>query len=141
MGERQERAEDICPHNGNRALIRAAILIALASPAVAEQTAIIGEPALYYGATTVRIQETEAPGAIAEIIYHNVEVNAPEDAGGYTVSFNGITVQIEYSVNVDLLGADSITVIPPAGIIAIPDSLTLQEGYDGTILLYADALS
>jgi hypothetical protein len=122
-------------------MIRAAFLCLMASPAVAEQTAIIGEPALYYGATTVRIQETDAPGAIAEIIYHNVEVNNPHGAGEYVISHEGITVRLIFGFNVAPGGADSITVIPPAGIIAIPETLTLQEGYDGTILLFAEGMS
>ena len=122
-------------------MIRAAILCLMASPVVAEQTAIIGEPALYYGATTVRIQETDEPGAIAEIIYHNVEVNNPHDAGEYTITYGGITVTVQFAFNSGPGGADSITVIPPPGIIAIPETLTLQEGYDGTIFLFAEGMS
>ena len=107
------------------------------SPAHAGDTAIIGEPQLYFGATVVRMQPTEEPGAAAEIIFHNVEVNNPNDAGGYTVTLGDMTAQVTFGFNTAPGGQDSITVTPPAGFIAVPETLTLMEGATGVVLLYS----
>jgi hypothetical protein len=123
-------------------MIRAALaLCVIAAPAIAQQTALIGEPALYYGVTSVRIQPTEEPGAVAEIIFDNVEMNNAGDEGGYVVTLDGITVQIAFGFNVAPGGQDSITVTPPAGFIAVPETLTLMEGDTGVVLLYAEGMS
>ena len=122
-------------------MIRAAILCALASPVAAQETALIGEPDLYMGATVVRIQPTEEPGAVAEIRYDNAEINNPGDVGSYSVTLDGITVQLDFGFNVAPGGQDSITVTPPPGFIAIPETLTLPEGGSGVVYLYAEGMS
>jgi hypothetical protein len=114
---------------------------AFSFPAHAQETALIGEPDLYMGATVVRIQPTEEPGAVAEIRYDNAEINSPGDVGSYSVTLDGITVQLEFGFNTAPGGQDSITVTPPPGFIAIPETLTLPEGGSGVVYLYSEGLS
>jgi hypothetical protein len=122
--------------------MRLALALSLCAwPALAQEAAVIGEPQLYLGATVVRLDATEAPGAVAELSFHNAEVNQPEDAGGYTVTRDGLTVTVEFEFNVDGGGADRIVILPPDGYIAIPDTLTLPEGQRGTALIYPGNLS
>lgn len=119
------------------ALIAAALL---ATPLAAEPTdsAIFGEPELYYGATTARLQPTEAPNAIAEVLFNNVEVNRPQDVGTRTLTMGDLSVEATFGFNVAPGGADSLTVDTPPGYIAIPATLILQEGTSGVILIYHD---
>jgi hypothetical protein len=111
--------------------MRLALALSLCAwPALAQEAAVIGEPQLYLGATVVRLDATEAPGAVAEVWFHNAEVNQPHDA-----------VNLRFEFNVDGSGADRIVILPPDGYIAIPDTLTLPEGQRGTALIYPGNLS
>jgi hypothetical protein len=122
--------------------MRLALALSLCAwPALAQEAAVIGEPQLYLGATVVRLDATEAPGAVAEVLFHNAEVNQPHDAGGYAVTREGLTVDLRFEFNVDGGGADRIVILPPDGYIAIPDTLTLPEGQRGRALIYPGNLS
>ena len=85
--------------------------------------------------TFAQIRPTDAKGAVAEIFYHNENVNDATHNGDYTIDLDGLEVGIRF--HWDARGAeDRITVTPPDGYIAVPDTLTLPEGEDGIILIY-----
>jgi hypothetical protein len=112
-------------------MIRAAILCLMASPVVAEQTAIIGD---YRGqSTTVTLQPSDAPGAVAEVVMHNQAVNGLEDDGTYTLT-GAITVDVQFTWG---SAGDTITVTPPLGFIAFPETITVQEGATGVVVIYS----
>ncbi len=119
-------------------MIRAAILaLAVAGPAAAQELAEIGIADVRLGVTVVRIQPTDEPGAEAEVVFNNASVNTEHDIGRYEISLDGLTVQVEFGFNVAPGGADSVTVLPPAGYIAEPPVLTVTEGDIGVVYIFA----
>jgi hypothetical protein len=114
-------------------------LTLLAAPALAQDDyAVIGEPDLYLGATTIRLQPSEQPNALAEVVFHNAEVNDGGDEATYPLTLGDLTVEVTFGFNVDPLGSDSITVTVPPGYVAIPATLVVGEDSTGTVLIYHD---
>ena len=94
--------------------------------------------ALTLGGTTIVLQDTTEPGAIAEVEMNNLPVNSDHDDGAYALTLRDMQVWLTFHWNSGPAGADSITVEPPAGMICKPTSCALEllEGYDGKIYLY-----
>lgn len=86
--------------------------------------------------TFATIKATNEPGAVAEIIFNNVDVNGAADNGTKELSLGTLTVEVTFTWDAAAGGADRITVAPPDGYMAIPDTLTLQEGTEGRLLIY-----
>lgn len=88
------------------------------------------------GGTTVTIQPTTEPGAIAEIIFRNISVNSPADEGTQEIDLNGLTVAVTFGWNI-IADQDQIIVTPPDGVICEPRSceLTIPEDDTGTLYL------
>lgn len=88
--------------------------------------------------TTITIQPTVEPGAIAEVVFDNELVNGPFHEGSKTIDLGDLSVVVTFDWEADPLGADAITVTPPDGIICKPASCTLivNEGDVGTLYLY-----
>jgi hypothetical protein len=111
----------------------------LATSAAAQSDyAVIGEPDLYLGATTIKLQPTDAPNAIAEVFFHNAEVNDGGDESTHVLTMGDLSVEVSFGFNVSPGGADSISVVTPPGYIAIPATLILMEGASGAVLIYHD---
>jgi hypothetical protein len=110
----------------------------LATQTFAQDHAIIGTPGMYLGATSVLLQPSTAPNAIAEVVFDNAAVNATHDQGSYSLTMEGLTVDVAFGFNVDALGSDSITVTVPPGYIAIPATLDVLEDQVGVVLIYLD---
>lgn len=122
-------------------MIRRLALLLLVGPAAAQESVSIGVPSAYLGTTYVLLRETEEPGAVAELFFYNVDVNDPTDEGSYTVEWNGITVSVLFHHNVAVAGQDSIDIFPPPGLVAIPPTLTLLEGYGDIVYFYPEGMS
>jgi hypothetical protein len=117
-------------------MTRLALALAfLAGPAVAQDTVTIG-PATYRP-TTVTLQDTAHPGAVAEIVFDNRPVNGPNDNGDYHLSHNGLSVTVRFEWDMDG-DADGIEVFAPPGFIAVPPILAVHEGMTGTVLIFSD---
>ena len=88
--------------------------------------------------TTVTLRETSQPGAVAEVVMHNAEVNWPGDNGVYPLDMPGLSVDVAFRWDADEVGgADQITVTPPDGMTCEPETcvLTIPEGESGTLYL------
>ena len=87
--------------------------------------------------TVATIQATDEPGAVAEIVFRNDDVNGIQDNGRRELSLGALTVSVDFKWDA-VGGADRITVMPPAGFIAIPDQLTVEEDDEGRLLIYPE---
>lgn len=88
--------------------------------------------------TTVTISPSDEPGEWARVVMLNRYVNQGQDDGTYVLPFDGVTLGVEFLWDADpVLGSDRITILPPDGIICIPEdcSATVPEGLTGEIIL------
>ena len=119
-------------------LSRAGLAAALAShgaAAFSQNIAEIGNPDAYLGVTSVRMMPTDVAGAVAQIVIHNVLVNAERDNTAYPLALGDVQVSVTFRMNAS--GGDDLFIITvPAGYIAIPESLLVMEGFTGTALVF-----
>lgn len=87
----------------------------------------------------VTLRHSDEPNAAAEVEFYNRESNSTHDTGPFTLSLGGMQVDGVFTWNAEGSRSDRITVTPPAGFIAIPDTLDLAEESTGTILIYPDS--
>lgn len=102
-------------------------LLVLGQPAKAGQISISG--------TMVTLSESSEPGVVATITMDNVSLNGSADNGTYEVAMSGLSVDVVFLWEHDLQGADSITVIPPDGLICKPSNcqIVAPEGSSGKV--------
>lgn len=88
--------------------------------------------------TTVSLQPSTDPGALAEVAMQNELVNSTIDEGTYPLELDGLSVTVTFEWDADSSGGDKITVTPPDGVICKPATceLTLPENTDGVIYLF-----
>lgn len=100
---------------------------------------VLGQPAkagqISISDTMVTISESSEPGVVATITMDNVSLNGSVDNGTYEVAMPGLSVDVIFLWEHDLHGADSITVIPPDGLICKPSNcqIVAPEGSSGTV--------
>lgn len=89
--------------------------------------------------TRVTIQPTSKPGAWAEVVFLNSEIHT---AFGYTfdLTLDGLTVSIAMEINAQGGAADRMTVTPPEGYVAVPDSVLVPENGAGVVHIFEDAI-
>lgn len=100
-----------------------------ALPAQADTIGIAG--------SSVTLQATDRPGALAEIVMVNDPSNGPADNGTRKLSLGDLSVSVEFQWN--MAGDDdAITVTPPDGVSCLPTScvLLLPEGETETLWLF-----
>lgn len=86
--------------------------------------------------TTVTLRPTSEPGALAEVVMHNAEVNWSGDDGDYTLTIPGLTVAAAFQWDAEGQ-SDRITITPPDGIACAPSCvLTVPEGEFGAVYLF-----
>lgn len=87
--------------------------------------------------TTITLRDTDHAGAEAEIVMDNRQVNGPSDEGEYTLSLRDLTVWLTFIWDTGSEGQDTISVVPPDGMICAPSSCMLEVKEDdaGTLLL------
>ena len=92
---------------------------------------------LILSGSVVTLQPTTEPGAIAEVIFDNRNVNDADDNGTYALSMDGLSIAVDFLWNADG-SADRITVTPPDGVLCRPSScaLTLPEDQSGRLVLF-----
>ena len=111
-----------------RAVYAAIIAAGLSTPASADAAS------RNISGTTVKMQATTEPGAVAEIIFDNQPENGPGDNGTFTLTLGGLDVEVTFIWGV---GDDAITVIPPDGYFADPERLDVPEGGLGVLHIYS----
>lgn len=85
--------------------------------------------------STLTLQGTEEPGAVAELVFDNNATNSAGDNGIYTLTHEGLSVAVQFEWNAGGT-ADRITVEAPEGYIASPRSLDVQEHRVERIFIY-----
>ena len=106
------------------------LTLLLAMPASAQDTHIWGSPFL---ASTITLEPTDAPGAVAQVTFDNKTVHADQDVT-FPLTLDGLTVEVYAQVGRGLT-PDTFTVTPPPGYFAVPESLDVAEDDVGVILL------
>ena len=89
------------------------------------------------GRSDVSIHPTTRPGALAEIRFQNRSTDADTMAGAFTLTLDGLTVDVTGIVG---RGAepDEIRVTPPEGIMCAPScTLVIPDGSNGVVWLYS----
>lgn len=84
--------------------------------------------------TTVTLQDTNQPGAIAEVEFRNENVNGPVDNSSFDLFHNGLSVTITFTWNANGR-MDRITVAAPPGYVADPVDLDVPEGSTGRVYI------
>ena len=83
--------------------------------------------------STITLQPTDAPGAVAEVEFINKTVHTDEDVS-FVLDLDGLAVTVDASVGRGLT-PDRFTVTPPDGYVAMPPELDVQEDGVGVILV------
>ena len=109
----------------------AVLTLLLALPASAETTHGWGMLEGY--TSTIVLQPTQAPGAVAEVVFDNKTVHVDEDVV-FALTLDGLTVEVYAQVGRGLT-PDRMTVEAPEGYLAIPASLDVAEDDIGVILI------
>jgi hypothetical protein len=84
--------------------------------------------------STITIEPTTAPGAVAQVTFVNATVHADETVT-FDLTLDGLTVTVEALVGRGLT-PDRMTVIPPDGYYAEPSEMDVEEDGVGTIIVY-----
>lgn len=102
----------------------------IASPAMAQDRQEWGN-----GASYIQLQPTKAPGAFAEVEFHNEAVHS-DNREAFTLSLGGFSVQVDAVLG---RGAtpDDMTVTVPQGFIAVPPMVSVPEGETRVITIYS----
>lgn len=112
--------------------MRGALILALAAfPAHADTTYAWGMLEGYR--STITLQPTDAPGAVAEVVFDNRKVHT-DDEVSFVLDLDGLSVTVDASVGRGLT-PDRFTVTPPDGYVAMPPELDVQEDGVGVILV------
>jgi hypothetical protein len=113
-------------------MIRALVLAgALALPAHAETIHAWGYFPEYQ--STITLQPTQAPGAVAEVRFVNKTVHMDEVVT-FTLDLDGLAVVVVAQVGRGMT-PDRMTVTPPDGFIAVPDVIDVAEDQAGVVLI------
>ena len=84
----------------------------------------------------VTMQDTDKPGAVAEVEFSNLPNNSERDNGTFEMTHNGITVAVTFTWNA-FGSPDQIEVTAPEGYVAIPPVIEVSERGVGTIYLFS----
>lgn len=82
----------------------------------------------------VELHAPTDPAAVASVTFVNQEVHTTSEE--FELTLDGLTVLVLFQWQVDDVGSERITVIPPDGYIARPQELTVPEGESGTLHIY-----
>jgi hypothetical protein len=102
-------------------------------------SAAVAETYAWNAETHVTIQPTSKPGAVAEVVFANQNIHTLLSQT-IELTLDGLTVSVLFERDVDYDASDRITVTPPPGYLAIPESLVVPENGAGVIHVYEDAI-
>lgn len=106
-----------------------AALALICTPAMAEQISISG--------TIVSLEPSPVLGELAIVTMENIALNNQLDNGEYSLSIPEVSVTVEFTWEVGMFGQDQIVVVPPDGVICVPENCTMtpMEGQTGRVVL------
>lgn len=110
-------------------IVLALEIIVLAFPASAETQHLWAG-----GYSSIAIQPTDAPGAVAQVVFDNKTVHS-DRLERFDLTLDGLTVTVEALVGRGLT-PDRMTVLVPPGYLADPPELDVAEDSTGRILIY-----
>jgi hypothetical protein len=115
-------------------MTRLALIALLAAPAAAQD--VRTWPGYYAGAdaSTARLHAPTEPNAAATLTFHNTTVHQGDEV--FSLTWESITIEVRFHWQAGGTQAESLTIIPPAGYIALPDVLTVDEDATGVAHLY-----
>jgi hypothetical protein len=110
-----------------------AILAALAAGPVAsdESKRVWPSATSYTDPAVIELHAPTQPDAAATVTFWNQMVHHANEE--FSLTFDGITVDIFFGFNVTKNGAERVTVIPPDGYLAIPSEIDVPEHQVGHI--------
>lgn len=114
--------------------MRGALMLALAllaAPAEAQDRHSWGGPGYQ---STITLEPTDAPGAVAQVTFDNRTVHVDELAV-FDLTLDGLTITVEALVGRGLT-PDRMTVLVPPGYIADPPEIEVSEDEIGRVLIY-----
>ena len=87
--------------------------------------------------STVTLEPSADPAAIADVVFVNDLSNDGSDTGDYILSQDGLQIGVAFVWNANFIGADQIIVTPPVGMTCRPVncSVTVIEGTTGRVTL------
>ena len=106
---------------------------------VAFSAAIAGDTYEWDDNTRVTIQDTAQPGARAEVVFLNTELHSLASET-FDLTHGDLTVTVTIAPDRAYGQPDTITVTPPPGYLAIPESLVVPEEGAGVIFIYEGAI-
>ena len=115
-----------------RFLLLTAIFCAAFSAAVAKDTHMWGPTAF------VTIQPSTRPGVLAEVHFVNDTMHTMM-VETFDLTLGDLTVSVRIDAQLSM-EPETMTVTPPAGYIAYPPEVTVQEGGAGTVLIIQDGM-
>jgi hypothetical protein len=86
------------------------------------------------GYSSIAIQPTDAPGAVAQIVFDNKTVHS-DRLERFDLTLDGLTVTVEALVGRGLT-PDRMTVLVPPGYLADPPEIDVPENEIGRVLIY-----
>jgi hypothetical protein len=107
------------------------LLLLLATPAAAQERHVwVSPPWESY----VEIRPTAQPGAVAEVFFDNSITHEGDET--FQIERNGIRVTGRIDWNVEE-GAERLTITPPEGYYAYPETVVVHEYWTDTIYIYS----
>ena len=107
----------------------AIILCAVAAPAFADDTRIWDNP--YNPTSRLQIHAPTAPHAVATVTFDNTSVHGADEE--FTLTWEGITIHVDFEWNSDAQGRERVTVYAPDGYTAVPPSIEVREDQSDVI--------
>ena len=114
-------------------------LAAFAVGCVLSGVVLASDTHVWNAETFVKITPSEKPGVEAEVTFQNRDIH-PLEVETFTVELDGLAVELRLELNTDG-AADTITVTPPPGYIAIPPEAVVQENSAVVVLIYEQGMS
>jgi hypothetical protein len=88
-----------------------------------------------WGSSTVELQATEHPGAVAQVTFHNALVHIPDSVTA-DLDLGGFSVQVSLIMGRGKL-PDSVALILPTGYIAVPPEAVVPENSSAVFLIFS----
>ena len=87
--------------------------------------------------STVTLEASTDPRAVADVVFVNDLSNGPTDTGAYTLSEGGLVVGVSFTWDANFIGMDRVVVTPPVGMVCVPAACTMVviEGQVGRVAL------
>lgn len=86
----------------------------------------------------VQLQPTKEPGAVAQVVFFNDLIHTRDET--FSLVMDGLKVDVIFEFNVDG-EQERITVIPPEGYIALPETIDVPDGQAGILYIFQSGLS